>query len=253
MKLTGIYKITSPSGKIYIGQSTDIDNRKYYYEFIKCKGQFKIYNSLLKYSWKQHKFEIIEECSEEQLNKREIYWGLKFKVLGPNGLNLKLGNAKGKCNEELKKKIGLANSKPKPEGFGEKQKKNKPNNPNLAKILKYKKEILKLYDNKSILEISKLISLDYNTIKLFLIKEGKYEKNKNHKQSSSQKEKMKQIMINKLGVSIIQQDKNSNLIQEYPSQAEAFRQTRIKQSCISACCIGKQKTAGGFIWKYKNN
>jgi hypothetical protein len=28
----GIYKIVSPSGKIYIGQSSNIENRKYYYD-----------------------------------------------------------------------------------------------------------------------------------------------------------------------------------------------------------------------------
>jgi hypothetical protein len=59
-------------------------------------------------------------------------------------------------------------------------------------------------------------------------------------------------MINKLGTSINQKDKNNNIIAEYLSQAEAFRQTGIRQGDISACCLGKQKTAGGFIWEFKN-
>jgi hypothetical protein len=113
-------------------------------------------------------------------------------------------------------------------------------------------QIFKLYENKSILEISNILDLDYGTIKSLLVREGKYEKNKNHKPSSSQKEKMRQIMINKLGTSVVQQDKNGNIIREYPSQAEAYRQTKIRQSDISACCIGRQKTAGGYIWKFKN-
>jgi hypothetical protein len=122
----------------------------------------------------------------------------------------------------------------------------------LKKSNEHKDKILKLYKNKSILKISSIINLDYGTIKSLLIREGKYEKNKNHKQSSSQKEKMKQIMINKLGIPILQQDKKGNIIKEYPSQAEAFRQTGTRQSDISACCAGKQKTAGGYIWKFKN-
>ena len=54
-------------------------------------------------------------------------------------------------------------------------------------------------------------------------------------------------MINKLGTPIIQQDKKGNNIKEYPSQSEAFRQTGIRQTDISACCVGKQKTAAPEI------
>ena len=28
------------------------------------------------------------------------------------------------------------------------------------------------------------------------------------------------------------------------------KETGINYSCITACCRGKQKTAGGYIWKY---
>jgi group I intron endonuclease len=103
----GIYKITSPSGKIYVGQSTNLEKRKDDYKKLKCEKQPKLYNSLQKYGWEQHKFEIIEECAEEQLNKREIYWGLHYDVLDENGLNLKLGDASGLCSKETKQKISL--------------------------------------------------------------------------------------------------------------------------------------------------
>jgi group I intron endonuclease len=91
--MVGIYKITSPTKKVYIGQSIDIEKRFKNYEGLNCKRQPAIYNSLLKYGWEQHIFEVIEECLEEQLNEREIYWGNYFKVLGENGLNLRLGDA----------------------------------------------------------------------------------------------------------------------------------------------------------------
>lgn len=47
-----------------------------------------------------------------------------------------------------------------------------------------------------------------------------------------------------------QYDTNGNLIKEYKSMREAQRQTGILS--IDKVCNGKRKTAGGFIWKYKN-
>ena len=39
VRLIGIYKITSPNDKIYIGQSIDIDRRFIQYQKLKCKKQ----------------------------------------------------------------------------------------------------------------------------------------------------------------------------------------------------------------------
>lgn len=50
---------------------------------------------------------------------------------------------------------------------------------------------------------------------------------------------------------IIQYDLDGNIIKEYESQSQASRETNINQSDISSCCTGKQKTAGGFAWKFK--
>jgi group I intron endonuclease len=107
--MIGIYKITNPSNKIYIGQSVDLKTRFRKYKYLNCKRQTHLYNSFIKYSIENHVFEIIEECSLEQLNEKEIYWGLHYNVLGKMGLNCKLGNANGKCSEETKKKIGKGN------------------------------------------------------------------------------------------------------------------------------------------------
>ena len=102
----GIYKITNPNGKIYIGQSTDIKKRFKYYYRLECKGQTKIFNSLKKYGPENHVFEIIEECSIEQLNEREIYWMGYYNVL-KEGLNLKEGGKGGKHIQSTKDKISL--------------------------------------------------------------------------------------------------------------------------------------------------
>jgi group I intron endonuclease len=73
--MIGIYKITNPKGKIYIGQSMNINKRKYAYKSADKRviGP-KISNSLNKYGWENHKFEIIEECNIDQLYEKEVYW-----------------------------------------------------------------------------------------------------------------------------------------------------------------------------------
>ena len=50
-----------------------------------------------------------------------------------------------------------------------------------------------------------------------------------------------------------QYDLNLNLIREYDSIRIAEKETNIKNQNISACCLGKAKTAGGYIWKYHEN
>lgn len=49
---------------------------------------------------------------------------------------------------------------------------------------------------------------------------------------------------------IAQLDKDGNVIQIFPSVNEAIRQLKISESNLRSCCSGKQKTAGGFRWKY---
>ena len=50
---------------------------------------------------------------------------------------------------------------------------------------------------------------------------------------------------------IQQFSKNGDYIESYPSIAEAARQTNINRKSINACCTGKYKSAGGYIWKYE--
>jgi hypothetical protein len=43
-----------------------------------------------------------------------------------------------------------------------------------------------------------------------------------------------------------------NYISEYPSIRDAERKTNVIRSNITKCCKLKVKSAGGFIWRYKN-
>lgn len=103
--MIGIYKITSLSNKVYIGQSTNIEKRFKQYNKLLNKRQIKLYNSFQKYGINNHKFEIIQECNVDQLNELEIFWGHHYNVLGEDGLNLRLGKGRGSCSDETKQKI----------------------------------------------------------------------------------------------------------------------------------------------------
>lgn len=109
MSNCGIYKITSPTGKIYIGQTNNIKRRFNEYRSIRnVDNQPKLYNSLKKYGWKSHNFEIIEECEFDELLCRERYWQDFYDVIGENGLNCmltKADNLPQRMSEETKKKI----------------------------------------------------------------------------------------------------------------------------------------------------
>lgn len=72
--------------------------------------------------------------------------------------------------------------------------------------------------------------------------------------SEETKKKLSESMIgnhNKPKKSVLQFTKEGELIAEYPSTREAERKTGYSQSSISKCCKGKYKSAGGYIWKYK--
>jgi group I intron endonuclease len=106
--MVGIYKITNPKGRIYIGQSINLDSRRSDYKSERCKGQIKLHRSLKKYGFVLHIFEVIEECEVGLLNDRERYWQDFYQVLGEDGLNLKLtttSNKSGAHSEETKLKI----------------------------------------------------------------------------------------------------------------------------------------------------
>lgn len=50
---------------------------------------------------------------------------------------------------------------------------------------------------------------------------------------------------------VLQYTKDGNFIKEWGSTMDIEREIGISNVCISNCCLEKQKTAGGFIWKYK--
>lgn len=107
--LSGIYKIISPSGRIYIGQSVCLKSRlSYYKRKDRSKEQPRLKRSLEKYGYENHILEVVEFCDIELLNERERYWQEFYEVTGKNGLNCLLTKTSDKPlqhSEETKKKI----------------------------------------------------------------------------------------------------------------------------------------------------
>lgn len=88
--MIGIYKITSPTGKVYIGQSKNITKRFNQYRLLHCKGQKILYNSFLKHGFEKHEFEVLEECEITNLNNKERHYQDLYSVLSKNGMNCTL-------------------------------------------------------------------------------------------------------------------------------------------------------------------
>lgn len=104
--MTGIYKFTNViTGLSYIGQSKNIKNRLQAHKqtaFNASPSNKSYYNNFYKaireYGLDNFEFDILEECSEEQLNEREIYW-IAFYDSYNNGYNMTPGGDGIKSNE----------------------------------------------------------------------------------------------------------------------------------------------------------
>jgi group I intron endonuclease len=141
--MIGIYKIINPEGKIYIGQSIDIDRRfKEYKRLQKRSAGRKIMSSLKKFGSENHIFEVIEECLITQLHEREYYWK-KYYTSVEKGLNCDYFDISGgPRSEETKRRISEG-AKGKKRSEETKQKLRKP------KTEEHKKNISKSKQNIS--------------------------------------------------------------------------------------------------------
>lgn len=88
--MIGIYKITNlVNGKVYVGKSVDIEERWEDHKRESFNRKSKDYNKYLYQSIRKHglenfSFEVIEECSKEDLNDREIYWIKEYQSFPPD-------------------------------------------------------------------------------------------------------------------------------------------------------------------------
>lgn len=99
----GIYKIEDKiNQKVYIGQSTNITTRwrRHRSEANNLNNSYPLYCAMRKYGLENFSFEIIEECSKEDLDSRERYWIKEFDSYY-NGYNQTSGGKTGGASISL--------------------------------------------------------------------------------------------------------------------------------------------------------
>lgn len=281
----GIYKWTSPTGKIYVGQSKDLKSRYNWYlsDAVYNANMPKLKRSFKKYGVENHTYEVIEYCSVEQLNEKEIYWGLYYNTL-EEGLNCKLGEQNCIFSKNTKDKMSKAKK-------GTKQTENQKQKRKISTKETWKRKIddgFKRSYHKQTEETKQKISktqkgkiVSKETRKKISDSLKNKTKSESHKQNMSKSRKGKQIHteeskqklrefgknrdLNKAWEAaaksrskvVLQYDKKLNFIKEWNSisDAEEFYNVRgvdnIGQTIRYFKKTGIQRKAYGFIWKYK--
>lgn len=88
-----IYKITSPIGLVYIGQTRNFKKRMYCYNTLNCKNQTKLYESFLKYGFDNHTVNILHwlpnDVEHSIINNYEKLYFELYVFAGLNTLNCK--------------------------------------------------------------------------------------------------------------------------------------------------------------------
>lgn len=91
--MIGIYKITKKdNGKSYIGQSVDVSSRISQHKW-KHDNSSPIDNAIAKNGHEAYTFEIIEECTLEELEEREKYWIAYYNTYKGFGYNCNEGGS----------------------------------------------------------------------------------------------------------------------------------------------------------------
>lgn len=240
---TGIYKIYNKiTNQIYYGSSVKIQTRisKHFslLETNKHDNKF-LQNSFNKYKREAFAYEIVELCSKENLLIREQFY---IDSIFDNGimcynLNPKSNNTAGrKLSEETLNKIRKNRKKGKEHPLWGKKR------PKEIGELISKKLKGKIYSKETIEKMRK-------------VKLGK----KLGPRSEETKNKIRQTKIgnknpmfgkkSSLAIKVQQFNKELVFIAEYDSLTIAEKLTQISFKSISACINGKQKTAGGYVWK----
>ena len=208
-----IYRIKNKiDNKIYIGQTIqDLDDR--WKQHLKNGSNCRYLKSAFKkYGVDNFEFQLVCITFDNCLDDIEIKYIQHYNCLVPNGYNLRLGGNSGRHNEETKRKIGDALKNRYKNGMVH------------SKLGKHPSE-----------ETRKKLS----------------EAKKGKKKSQESIEKRTITRRIKLNRQIIQFDLQGNRLNTFNSCKEAADYIGATTSNINRCCLGKQETSKGFIWKYE--
>ncbi len=215
-----IYKITSPSGRIYIGKTKNFTKRvsSYKSEVKKNKKEIIIHNSIRKYGWDAHTKETIEELPNDMLNEREIYWIAYFRTYwydNPMGMNMTKGGDgnNGSWMHDTKRREKQAKRFT---GAG---------NPFYGK---HHTEEFKAKKSKEVSEYNK-----HNGVKIpdWGVEKGREAVRK----------------------PILAYSSKGVFLKEYISASEASKDLKVNRTCVNDVLRGKHTHASNFVFRYKTD
>lgn len=234
-----IYKYTSPSNKVYIGQTTDEEMRKYRFKTSVNYGGLKIDNARKKYDISEWKYEVMvkkyyinEEDATNDLDLLETYYISKYDSY-KNGYNSTTGGdgARGqKISEETKEKLRISMKGENNPFYGrhhteETKKKIRENN----KWYRPTEETRKKLSEKS---------------------KGRHLTEETKKKIGMGNRGNKRIDNYR---AILQIDmETGEVIKEWETIKFAAESLNLHCPNIVNTCKGIQKQSGGFIWRYKD-
>lgn len=234
------------NGKKYVGRAVDLVKRQGNWKNLKQPYAGRAINRAReKYGINNFGFEILKECNDDELDYWEMYFIKELNTKVPYGYNMTDGGNSG-CpqSEETKRKRA---EKLKGRKHTEESKRK------MSAALKGRK--LTEEQKKHLSELNKGRHHSKETRrKMSETRKGRklppLSEETRKKLSESHKGKNKGIYNTKHSKSLLQYDLNGNFIKEWPSTMEVERQMNFKNTAISACCLGKTKTAYGYKWKY---
>lgn len=108
-----IYRLTSPSGKSYIGQTIQDPERRWADHVRRAHSNDDkercpaLSQAIIKYGWDNFTKEILSTCKPEELDDQEILYINTHNTVSPNGYNLTLGGngVNVKMSDETKTKM----------------------------------------------------------------------------------------------------------------------------------------------------
>ena len=224
----------SPSGKKYIGITGQSVERRWG-NGSGYKNCISFYRAIEKYGWDNIKHIILYSgLRKEDAEHKEIELIKEYNTTDSRyGYNIENGGSTiGKHSVETKKKIGIANK---------------------GNISPFKGVPRSEETKKKISEKNK-VALKGNIPWNKGIKGGTswnkgLELTAEHKKKLSEAKKGKASLRKK---AILQYDKNNNFIARYESLTLAGAEVNGDIRNISACCLGKKKTAYGYVWRYES-
>ena len=224
MRTYYIYKATNKiNGKSYIGQTIDYHTRIWQHRRCYEKEDCKFHDAIKKHGFDNFEWTVLETCQdEEEAIRLEKYYIEKFDSYR-NGYNMNQGGVGG-------------------------------HNARAVVCLTLDGKFVKRYDSAGDAEkIDGFCNSDVllscknsgrTCRKHIFMFEDEYKRYGARKYEKPEKQCMK---------SVIQCDKNGNLINKFKSVQEAAEKTGIRRSTISGAITGVYKSAGGFIFVYEKD